>query len=741
MKVHARDSTSNSCDRRVLTWWQLCRAVYQWATWFFVCSMVFSQFLCIVWDSTTTVIHYDFGRDPWKGIGAIVGRNDAPFVDRVITCVHYGAGYIPELVSQALSTDDAIKIGGSIGYRVIDRRTNAQLDSVVFTPYQATCNLIADTLDNIFSACTALGYSNLTRDHLRIALDDNTFAIADSLPILVMPFYDNALNARYAIPSLDGDACVFRLIGTYIDQTWPDATFRGANKTIRNSRTIEWLGRPGGKWEHGWYVDPTGVRWGSEVVSTNPTTEFGTMIRQFDMQTGMEVDCTQTTKCNNHKGASFSWGSKFTVSSTVRNLDSIYVGDATQQGLFRYRSTSVRFITNKYDWETLLSNASILLLLVRWQFSTLALYRGYYRRETEWHNSCIWCLSDSRSFKLFLLSVLPRLKMTLCAICTVGCNFEGSQLGLSDAWFAVYPSIVEFMVLLYSLINIVAKVCRRRVTDKMFVPTIVLLCITHYFRIQLSFSGWLQGVQGRVPTLVSSDEVSKLVLLDFFRSDVAVRLNGNVRELFIGKLVLFGVNLLPLVLSKPLPVFERNRHFSQDVSQIEQAMAVNCTNVGGLGMQNRRINKSRTQSRRARIGPTTSIIANIGAAARQQIANSSSPVSNSTSQLPSANKVILSSDELIRLGYVVYGGKFVIKFDDWDIISLFAPLRSLYHLWNHRVTVWTLKDDSVEEENQRSRDVSNRCRRLLHLEPEVMRLDDPRLLRVPFWHISACDIE
>lgn len=38
------------------------------------------------------------------------------------------------------------------------------------------------------------------------------------------------------------------------------------------------------------------------------------------------------------------------------------------------------------------------------------------------------------------------MKMILAAFYTVGCDFEGQQQALGDAWFVMYPSMVDFVL-------------------------------------------------------------------------------------------------------------------------------------------------------------------------------------------------------------------------------------------------------------------------------------------------------
>lgn len=751
MRVHPREQERLSVTKRRVSKRLLLGALYHWATWLFICGMVFSQFLCIVWDSTTTSTRFQYGNDPRHGIAPIVGSNDAPYTDRAVVCVFSGAGYAPLLVSQALLSDKAAHIGSAsdfrVGYRVIDRHVDAKLDHGIELAYQDTCQLIAGTLDNMFDACTALGYSGLTRDFLRVTVDDDSFAIHGALPILIMPFFDNTVDARQAIPTMDGDACVFRLEGAFIRPTNTEAVLLGVNRTIRHERVVEWLGRSGGTWRHGWYEDPVGDKWGGELMSSNPASEYKMTRRQFDVIVGNEVDCSKTVLCSAREESVVTWGRKIKIDEKYVAAESVYVANASQHGLFLFTTRRERVVYAAYDWKTLLSNASMALLLARWMFAMLTLHHGYCRNETKWHSGGIGCLAGARSFNTLIFAVLPRLKAILCAFWTVGCNFEGQQVGLSEAWFAMYPAIVELVLAYYSVLNVLAKIMRRRMSDALFAPTVIALCLAHYFRVAIASSGWLRGVDTRVPTVMFSDEVERLQLANFFTSDVAMRLNGNVRELFIGKLALLGVNLLPLLLARALPANKPYSDTDGSISALETAMAIRRGNAGGLIMAASAGSFGAASCRRSmRVRGNVDMDSDKSTETARLAAHSNTPPAFATQTSSRSNSLLASSHspfesyELVRLGYVVYGGKFVLKFDDWDIISTFAPLRAFFHLWNHRVAVWTLEDAAKESENPNKSDGEHKTRSLCELEPKILRLDDPRLLEVPWWHISACDI-
>lgn len=709
-------------DTVATTWWHLVVALYHWTTWFFICVMVFSQFLCIIQNKMTTNATYLFGG--LSDIAPIVGENDLLYVDRVILCMADGSSYNPLLVSQVLGTDKAELIDSSgtfqSGFRLVARKKNAAIDPGVYPEIKKSCSLIASTITSIFDACTSLGFTNMTRDYARVIGDadsNDVYAIPTSLPVIIMPAWDNAKYSRYAIPTWDGNSCMFRLFGAYADSDVPEAVLRTVNNSVRTARTIEWLKRPNGTWKNGLYEDLTGARWHVEIASTHQS-KFNTLARQFDMRKkGEEQDCVNTDVCS-YMDYFAHWGPKFQTQDHYFNYDSVYIGNSSGYGVFEFSSKAKRIVSMAYDWETLLSNASVGLLLARWMVAMIALHFGYYRREAAWHSGGIGCLTSAFSFTTLPISLLPKLKMILCAFWSIGCNFEGEQSGLSEAWFAIYPAIVEFALVYFSLLNTVAKITRRRVSDALFAPTIIALCITHYYRVQLARSGWLKSVDGRVATRVLSSELENLKLVDFFTSNVALRMNGNVHELIVFKFVLLAVNLLPLLFTKSLTVTKPILFVGAGVTRIEKALAVRKGNVGGLGRPTLRMELSQLR---------------ISSFKRR---TSSKSTVDSFESFNKNGEAFLDSYELIRLGYVVFGGKFVMRFDDWDIVSSMALLRKFVHLWNYRVAVWMLKDGEVNRKNS-----TIKRRVLAHIEPEMCRLDDPRLTSVPFWHISACDIE
>ncbi|KAF1792877.1 hypothetical protein GQ600_3990 [Phytophthora cactorum] len=158
-------------------------------------------------------------------------------------------------------------------------------------------------------------------------------------------------------------------------------------------------------------------------------------------------------------------GTKFTTYEYPHNLNSIAIQSGSSYGLFLYETTQ----------------ADVVRIHLRLGDSGLKLIR-YSRADpmdivagstAQW--SSTWedpCYGGGLGCNLRLATILDasQLKMTLTAFWTVGCRFEGQQAGLSEAWFTIYPSIAQLMLMYYSLLNALAKTTRRRMTD-------TLLCL------------------------------------------------------------------------------------------------------------------------------------------------------------------------------------------------------------------------------------------------------------------------
>lgn len=89
------------------------------------------------------------------------------------------------------------------------------------------------------------------------------------------------------------------------------------------------------------------------------------------------------------------------------------------------------------------------------------------------------------------------------------------------------------------------------------------------------------------------------------------------------------------------------------------------------------------------------------------------------------NKSGLNSYELVRLGYVVIGDRYLITWENWLILTSMAALRKMYQLWNHRVIVFDVRQASIGD----GYTISER--------PQVYPLNDPGMQNVRWWDIDA----
>ncbi|KAK1932255.1 hypothetical protein P3T76_012249 [Phytophthora citrophthora] len=504
------------------------------------------------------------------------------------------------------------------------------------------------------------------------------------------------------------------------------AYFHGVNRTVRHNRTVEWLKQPGGDWRNGWYEGKEGGRWYSEVLSSAPGDPYNVMHRVFDMTTGKELDCSNPDSCEAPR-YSESWGNKFQVISGVRRVSSVNIANATEFGLFTYECYRFSEVKSVFDWETLLANVYTVWILHRWVLAQFLILSSGLNRKNQHFGGGINLVSSSKNFRILPIVSLPRLRMTLIAFWTVGCSFEGQQQALAEAWFAIYPAIAHFVLIYFSLLDLLGKILRRRVSDVLFGPAIFILCLLHYCRQPLASSGWLQDVDGRVATVVFSDEVDEIQLADFITSDIAWRLNGRVSFVYSFKWCLLGINLLPLLVSRSLPILPRG---NSELNGLEKALALSVRNVGGLGTS-----------------PPYILMAVGG------ILSSSSdlrPRKSQTEVVPFLDEhemrqksdggqrqvILVSNFELIRLGYVIFGDRYLTTFQEWGRMTAMTPFRAIFHLWNHRMFVWTLRPLSTNGDAEIAGGRALEC-----TEPQLWRLDDPRLQHFKWWQVSACTIQ
>lgn len=531
----------------------IAAVAYNWLLWAFFASTLFAQVLGIVWTRANSTVDLFYGQDPSKGLCQVLGSNDVPFTDRSYVCARRGRVYRPVQLQEALEASTSVVVdttGSSVnGYRVV-KRTQMRISETAMNGYKNTCGAISATLESILDHCELLGY-NVTRDQLRIVVDtksNTTVRLATTLPVLVLPNTDNVLYARYVVPGWDGSACMLRLVGAYETEGLPSLILRGLNRSVREAKTSELLGRHGGVWRNGWYEDLDGERWFSDPMSSEQS-PLGITIREFDVLQNTVADCVTAHNCSDRVRV-YRWGSHLVSTDSSHRYTSIVIMNGTMYGLFAFQSQTQRSIATSYNLDIVLANVALAVLLGRWAIAMTALTNSYQSGVSERLEAAgIGVLSCAKGFCWLPVFLLPRLKTNLAVFASIGCTFEGPQLALSQAWFIMYPGIAELVFFVFSLLNLLAKLLRRRVTDALFGPTLLFYCTAHYFRTELAQSRWFE-FDGRIVSLAASERFERLSVLDLLRNGVLLQLNGNVRSLFTIKLAVLGLNLLPLLVSQ-----------------------------------------------------------------------------------------------------------------------------------------------------------------------------------------------
>lgn len=475
-----------------------------------------------------------------------------------------------------------------------------------------------------------------------------------------------------------------RLAGVYEVAEDQHALFYTVNRTVREAKTAEWLDSPGGVWKNGWYEDGNGSRWYSDVVSTDPASPDGIAARVFDMTSLRELDCvTESASCVSAVTQSH-WGNLF-MSSVAAWFNSVAISNGNRYGLFLFESYELDITKCIYDVTDFTSDMSFAWLLIQWLLSMIAVQRGYFKRVSAWHNTDIGCLANSYSFEVLAITSLPRMKIIFTAFVTVGCAFEGSQRALSDAWFVMYPAIVNMVLLQSSVVNVIAKIFRRRVSSRHIPIMITLLSLVHYLREPIAASHWF-GFDDRLATLITPEELQAMPLLDMLTPSIGLRLGGNAKALFVIKILTLAVNALPLVFSDNMS-FSSKRSKAHASCTIENSLSVRACNVGGLGCS--------------------------------QLYQWGS--------FKTGRRLMLNSYELVRLGYIVVGNTYLMTWESWMRLVIVSLLRRVIRWRNMRILVF-----QVVRVDGRAFSAST--------HPQLINLSESRILAINWWDIDSRDL-
>lgn len=214
-------------------------------------------------------------------------------------------------------------------------------------------------------------------------------------------------------------------------------------------------------------------------------------------------------------------------------------------------------------------------------------------------------------------------------------------------------------------------------SDVLFEPTLVFFCHVHYCRTDLAQSGWLE-YDGQVETILTSEQFDRLSILNLFRHGTLLQLNGNVKSLFLVKIGVLSLNLLPFLYSKRMACGESET----PPTSTEETLALRVSYRGGLSS-----------------APSSLAL----------------PLTTSAHQdKPSSIFPVLSSLELLRIGYLVIEDRWLVSMTDWYLLMITAPV-ARWHSVSMRVMLFAVKYDGTQ-------DCCN-----IDQRPLLCQISDPRL--------------
>lgn len=119
---------------------------------------------------------------------------------------------------------------------------------------------------------------------------------------------------------------------------------------------------------------------------------YGSSIRPLERRcTVPSISCPVATRRS-------VWSNELRTVGYFANETSIAISNGTRCGLFYYYSEGVKVVTCVYDDATLILNASVVFLLLRWMIAKLALYRGCYKGVNNWHIAGFGSMTHSTTF-------------------------------------------------------------------------------------------------------------------------------------------------------------------------------------------------------------------------------------------------------------------------------------------------------------------------------------------------------
>lgn len=623
-----------------LKWHQKLKLLAWFIIWGFMVFLVIAQVTCIFNNKSTTEEHPFYGKNPSDGMFVADGFNDDPFADRMIMCSQSGRTFIAKSVQNGLKDSTLYKstTNSVEGYRLKDR-VDKEISVASLKVYSAQCQLLAVTIDSLVSTCNTFGF-NVSSNNLRVVPTEDSTEIREipnSLPVIIMPYWDDAVIARAVIPGNDGHACVFRLRGQFDGASF--ASMPPLLRIVPRSKVQPlaeaWINQPG-TWRNGWY-ETADDRFFSFLHSSEKGGRFDMMEKIWDLDKGVEFTGAIDF------GEFYHFGDEFEMKSIEVWFNSIAISNSKRKGFFLYEAIQRQVLTINYTWQVILSNGTVLALLYRWLITVIAFIRAYVTGTCEWTHAGIGCLSSTKSFTILPIFFLPRLHTVFAVFWASGIAFEGSIATFTSAWFIMYISLMEFTLLLFSLLNGFARILCRRSTDVMFGPTLLLICFLHFAR-----RSWRFGNDGRASSTMTEDELRGLKFPQFFNYHTPYDLGGKIGSMFAIKCCIIGLNALIVLIFSDNVHYKYGKFAARKPLKIESILSITAGRVGGLG-------RSRVYDNDRLLGY-----------------------------------------EVVRLGYIMFGKNQIINVDDWYTLTNLKPFRAVYDLWNYRVPSYLYEPETKE---------------------------------------------
>ncbi|KAF0683719.1 hypothetical protein As57867_024206, partial [Aphanomyces stellatus] len=630
-----------------LAWYTRLAALLDLSCWLLLVLLMVLQIINLFLDSSASSTTLVFGTSPFTtAVAHIPGNNDDAYIDRAMACVLVGRVYKSMTLAQALLHASSTVVQHSNitadSYTVMVRPDPQTTLGDTYATFDHTCTAIALSIDGILHACADQGYVPVT-DTLKINVGTDathTTELVDALPILILPYWDNGNIARFGVPGQDGVMCSIKLYNMFVG---PGSFYQVAviNRADYDAHTRQWLHEPHGSWQNGWYTFPDGVtRYYSHMQNDLRRKDhvggLGVASVVYDALTHKVVDCLANPQpCENQ--VDMTWQGVIRQNATELWSECVCIQDKHRNGLVWYSVENEYVLSNSFGLSTVVANISVFGVLMRWGIALLALWRGYVYETSDWHGCGIGIAACSDTFALLPILLILNLKQIFLCVWASSVEYEGDLLVLCNAWYIIYPSLAQFVLLYFAVINWLAKGFRVRMSDRTFGPVLLAFCLGHWFR-QSTFLtlGPAMGFTGRAQTLFFASSYRSATIIDIMFTH-GLLIGGNVKGIFYAKFVVLAIPLIDLVVfSDRVGPKCKFKPYRGKPCQVETTLAIRANYSGGLGK--------------------SSIYKPTG----------------------------LNGYEFVRLGYLLYGKDNILSFDDYYVAISCYPSALVNETFNQR---------------------------------------------------------